>query len=169
MLYIDLDLHDVIVDSKKVALFECEWHLFSHFYHTLSRLVFSRLFPYLRSRPYEFPTYALVNSIILEILGKFLGVETHELSKCPGVGTKKEGKCPAPRSSPSKTSAVFILIGEFVVLWNLLQSHLTKKRSGGVYYNVTKLLWDCGGCPTATRDDGHLYSHATFSAKNQDF
>ena len=24
------------------------------------------------------------------------GVGAHELSKCPGVGTKKEGKCPAP-------------------------------------------------------------------------
>ena len=35
-------------------------------------------------------------SIFLQKMGKFLGVGTHELSKCPVVGTKKEGKCTAP-------------------------------------------------------------------------
>ena len=37
-----------------------------------------------------------------------------------------------------------------------------------IYYNITKLRWDCRGCPTAARDDRRLYSHATFSVKNQD-
>ena len=30
-------------------------------------------------------------------------VGTHKLSKCPRVGTKNEGKCPAPGSSPSNS------------------------------------------------------------------
>ena len=30
-------------------------------------------------------------------VGKFPRVGTHKLSKCPGVGTKNEGKHPAPR------------------------------------------------------------------------
>ena len=34
-----------------------------------------------------------------------------------------------------------------------------------MYYNIVKLRWDCGGCLTAARDDGRLYSHATFSCE----
>ena len=77
-----------------------------------------------------------------------------------GWGRRKRANARPPRSSPSNTSAVFISIGEFVVLWNLLQSHLTTKKSGGfrrIYY-IIKLRWDCGGCPTAARVDRRLYS-----------
>ena len=28
--------------------------------------------------------------------------------------------------------------------------------------HIIKLRWDCGGCPTATRDGRRLHSHATF-------
>ena len=52
-----------------------------------------------------------------------------------------------------------------------LQSPLTVKKSGGFrkfLYNIRKLRWDCGGCLIAARDDRRLYSHATFTVKNQD-
>ena len=45
------------------------------------------------------------------------------------------------------------------------------KKSGGlrkIYDNIIKLGWDWGGCHTAARDDWRMYSHATFSVKNQD-
>ena len=47
-----------------------------------------------------------------------------EMGKCPGVGTKKEGKCQAPEIVAFQHfCSFFLLIGEFVLLWNLLQSH----------------------------------------------
>ena len=54
-----------------------------------------------------------------------IGIFFKEMGKCPGVGTKKEGKCPAPANACRLPTLLqfFLLIGEFVLLWNLLQSH----------------------------------------------
>ena len=103
-------------------------------------------------------------------MGKFPGVGISCLN-APGWGRRKRPDARPPKSSPSNTSAVFFLIGEFVLFRNQLQSHLATKKSGGftkIYYNMIKLRWDCGGCPPATRDDRRLYSHGAFCVKNQD-
>ena len=42
----------------------------------------------------------------------------------PGWGRRKRANARPLRLSPSDTSAVFILTGEFIVLWSLFQSHL---------------------------------------------
>ena len=91
----------------------------------------------------------------------------------PRGGDEDRGQMPSPRDRHLQTLLHFflLLIGEFMILlWNLLQSHLTTKKSGGFrkIYNIFQLRWDYGECPPAMRDDRPLCSHATFSVKNQD-
>ena len=45
-------------------------------------------------------------------MGKFLGVGTHKLSKCPGVETKKEGKCLAPGIVAFQHFCRFLLLSQ---------------------------------------------------------
>ena len=45
-------------------------------------------------------------------MGKFSGVGTHKLSKCPEVWTKKEGKFPAPGIVVFQHFFGFLLISE---------------------------------------------------------
>ena len=56
---------------------------------------------------------------------------THKLSKCPGVGTKKEGKCPAPEIVALKNQDILnddeshFKLAKFVSSANLLYFNST--------------------------------------------